>query len=60
MLCVLMKIVSCTSAKEKTKRPKRFKFGTGYWSFLRDIVAVTGLKAKVIKYSGNCVDSNIQ
>ena len=43
MLCVLMKILSCASAKKKTKRIVGFKFRT-FMLFSNGIMAARGLK----------------
>ena len=51
MLCVLMKILSHASAKEKAKRLKGFRFctfiGVFFFFFLSDIMTVNGLDTNV-------------
>ena len=44
LLCVLIKILSHSSAKKKTEKLKGFDFRTFSWSCSSDITAVKGLK----------------
>ena len=44
LLCVLVKIFSCSNAKKKTERLKGFNFSHVYWWFSNDVMAVKGLR----------------